>query len=487
MQLKTQKRKKVLVVGGGAAGIFAAARAAERGAEVTLLEKNPELGRKILISGKGRANLTNVKPLDEFIEMYGPNGRFLSRAFRVFFREELIQLLGRYGLAVKTERGGRVFPATDDAADVIRVLRRYLVDQGVGILLNTPVLDLTIIDGQIRGVQTPGAFLPAHAVILATGGVSYPATGSTGDGHRWLEKAGHRIVPLRPALVPLIVEEVETAASMQGVTLKNVRLTSFACRAQDIDVSLVPEEDIGRAIKGRKPPPGVIESRRGEMMLTHFGLGGPVTMLMSLAVVDKLAFGPVSVNLDLKPALDFSTLDRRLQRDLAAFGKRSFKGILAGLVPRKMVEPLAKLANIPLTKPAHQINATERTNLVRLLKSLRFNIRAPLPISHAVVTAGGVALAEIDPRTMASRLVRGLYLCGELLDIDADTGGYNLQAAFSTGYLAGEAAARPDEAVVPGAVGKERGKGLSDQTGGGNIPHGKQSRAGADHKRDAVD
>ncbi len=434
--------KRIIVIGGGAAGLFAAARAAELGRAVLLIEKNDCLGQKILLSGKGRCNLTNAKPLAEFIQMYGPNGRFLYRAFRNFFREDLIRLLKSYGLEVKTERGGRIFPVTDDAGDIIRVCWQRLKDNRVEIKLNQPVSALEISDGRIRGVHTRTCFHPGEAVILATGGVSYPATGSTGDGHRLAQAAGHKIVPLRPALVPLIVEEVELAAAMQGVTLKNVRLTSFGCRADEIDPGLAPSYDVGRAINGPKPPKGVIESRMGEMMMTHFGLGGPVTMLMSLSVVDALAKNPVSVAIDLKPALDFATLDRRLQTDLACFGKRSFKGILAGLTPQKLIAPLARLAAIPLDKPAHQINAAERTRLVGLLKSLRFNIRAPLPLSHAIVTAGGVALAEIDPKRMSSCLVSGLYLCGELIDIDADTGGYNLQAAFSTGHLAGESAAR---------------------------------------------
>ncbi len=435
-------KKRIIVVGGGAAGLVAAARAAELGQAVLLLEKNDCLGRKILLSGKGRCNLTNTKPLAEFILMYGPNGRFLYRAFQNFFREDLIRLLENHGLPVKTERGGRIFPATDDAADVVRVFRQRLEEYGVEIKLGAPVSALAINDGQIKGVHIRGGFHPAEAVILATGGVSYPATGSSGDGHRWLKAAGHKIVPLRPALVPLIVEEVELAASLQGVTLKNIRLTAFACRANEANAALVPSRQVGRAILGPKPPVKVIESRIGEMMLTHFGLGGPVTMLMSLAVVDALSLGPVSVAIDLKPALDFPTLDRRLQNDLSTFGKRSLKSILVGLVPRKMIAPLARLAAIPLDKPAHQITAYERTIIAGLLKFLPFNISAPLPISHAIVTAGGVELTEIDPRSMASRLVRGLYLCGELINIDADTGGYNLQAAFSTGHLAGESAAR---------------------------------------------
>lgn len=442
MKKTSQADNRVIVIGGGAAGLLAAGRAAEMGASVLLLEKNDQLGKKILISGKGRCNLTNTKPLADFITMYGPNGPFLYRAFRHFFQEDLIGLLERYGLKVKTERGGRVFPLTDEAADVIRACRQYLLDNKVEIKLNSPVTELKIIAGQVRGVQTQAGFLPAAAVILATGGASYPGTGSSGDGYRLARAAGHTLIPLRPALVPLVVEEIDLAASMQGVTLKNVRLTSFSCGAEELDQVPIPSSEAGRGVKGPKARAPVLESRQGEMMMTHFGVGGPLVLLMSLALADALARGPASIAIDLKPALNFAQLDQRLQRDLAEFGKRSLKSILAGLVPQKLIAPLAGLINLPLDKPAHQIRAEERTALARLLKSLRFNIRSPLPIEHAIVTAGGVALAEIDPRRLASRVVSGLYLCGELLDIDADTGGFNLQAAFSTGYLAGESAAK---------------------------------------------
>ncbi|MDI6726472.1 MAG: aminoacetone oxidase family FAD-binding enzyme, partial [Smithellaceae bacterium] len=396
--------KRVIVAGGGAAGLLAAGRAAELGASVLLLEKNDQLGKKILISGKGRCNLTNTKPLEEFIGMYGPNGRFLYRAFRHFFQEDLIGFLERYGLKAKAERGGRIFPVTDEAADVVRACQRYLQENKVEIRLNSPVTDIEIRDGRMRGVHTRGFFLPAQAVILATGGASYPGTGSSGDGYRLARAAGHSIIPLRPALIPLVVEEIDLAASMQGVTLKNVRLTSFSCRAEELGKVPIPSSDVGRGVKGPKARPPVIESRQGEMMMTHFGVGGPVVLLMSLAVTDALARGPVSIAIDLKPALNFVQLDRRLQTDLADFGKRGLKGILSGLVPKSLIAPLARLINLPLDKPAHQLRAEERTALAGLLKSLRFNIRSPLPIEHAIVTAGGVALAEIDPRRLASRI-----------------------------------------------------------------------------------
>ena len=438
------ERKTVVVIGGGAGGMLAAGRAAQRGARVILLEKTGQLGQKLLVSGKTRCNLTNSKPLKEFIAMYGSNGRFLYGAFDHFFRDDLLALLERYGVQTKVERGGRIFPASDDARDVAGAFRRYLDDHRVEIRTGVRVTEIMVQNARITGVMSKKdrnrdpVFLFADAVILATGGATWPGTGSTGDGYDMAAALGHTIVPLRPALVPLIVEETALAKSMQGVSLRNVRLNAFQCRADDIDDEKAPTRDTGRGIPGKRPRPPVIESRLGEMMVTHFGIGGPVTLLMSLKIVDALAGGPVSIAIDLKPALDRSQLQNRLQRDFDQHGKRSYRRILAGLLPLKMIEPFIQMTGIPADKPAHQIAATERERIAGLLKSLRFNIRAPLPLSSAIITAGGVSLKEIDSRTMASRLIRGLYFCGEVMDIDADTGGYNLQAAFSTGFLAAE-------------------------------------------------
>jgi len=434
--------RRVIVIGAGASGMMAAGRAAEMGADVVLLEKTDRGGKKIFLSGRTRCNLTNSKPLDGFLAMYGPNGRFLHSAFHRFFRDDLLALLARYGVETKTERGGRIFPASDDAGDVVNALERYMADHGVQVRTRIRATRIQVAEACVTGVQTDRGPLPALAVILATGGASYPATGSTGDGYEMARAVGHTIVKLRPALVPLTVREVERAKSMQGVGLRNVRLTAFQCPADEIVPSLTPTTDIGRGISGKHPRPPVIESRFGEMMLTHFGIGGPITLQMSVAIVDALERGPVSVTIDLKPALDEKQLRRRLQRDFDEFGRRSFRHILLRLLPRKMVAPFVEMIGIPSNKPGHQITAEERERLLAFLKSLRFTIKGPLPLSAAVVTAGGVSLKEIDPRTMASRLVAGLYFCGEVMDLDADTGGYNLQAAFSTGYIAGEHAAK---------------------------------------------
>jgi len=433
--------KRVIVVGAGASGMMAAGRAAELAASVLLLEKTKHPGNKILVSGKTRCNLTNAKELDDFIAMYCPDGRFLYSAFHRFFRDDLLAFLRRYGVETKTERGGRVFPASDDARDVVKAFERYMADHGVQVRTDTRVTGIQVDKGRAVGVQTEKGAVSATAVVLATGGASYPETGSTGDGYRLAAVLGHTITKLRPALVPLVVHEFERAESMQGVGLRNVRLTAYQCPADEINRSLTPTSDWGRGISGKQPPWPIIESRRGEMMITHFGIGGPVTLLMSLAIVDALENGPVSVSIDLKPALDEKQLRQRLQRDFDRYAKRSYRNILKGLLPQKMVDPFVELTGILPEKPGHQINAEERERLLNLLKSLRFNIEGPLSMASAMVTAGGVSLKEIDPRTMASRLIEGLYFCGEVIDLDGDTGGYNLQAAFSTGYIAGEQAA----------------------------------------------
>jgi predicted flavoprotein YhiN len=433
--------KRVIVVGAGASGMMAAGRAAELAANVILLEKTKHPGNKILISGKTRCNLTNAKELNDFIAMYCPDGRFLYSAFHRFFRDDLLAFLRRYSVETKTERGGRVFPASDDARDVVKAFERYMADHGVQLRTDARVTGIQVDKGRVDSVQTEKGTLSATAVVLATGGASYPETGSTGDGYQLAAALGHTITKLRPALVPLVVHEVQRAKSMQGVSLRNVRLTAYQCPADEINPSLTPTSDWGRGISGKQPPWLIIESRRGEMMITHFGIGGPITLLMSLAIVDALENGPVSVSIDLKPALDEKQLRQRLQRDLDRYAKRSYRNILKGLLPLKMVDSFVEMTAIPPDKSGHQINAEERERLLRWLKSLRFNIKGPLSIASAMVTAGGVSLKEINPRTMASRLIEGLYFCGEVMDLDGDTGGYNLQAAFSTGYVAGEQAA----------------------------------------------
>jgi len=430
----------IIVIGGGAAGLMAAGRAGEVVARVLLLEKTDSCGKKILVSGKTRCNLTNSAELKKFISMYGANGRFLHSVFHRFFRPELLSFLESHGLVTKVERGGRIFPVSDNAQDVVKVFKKYLAAGNVRVKLNTKVTSIATEDKEIYSVKTQNGNFRCRAVIIAAGGASWPATGSTGDGCKISAMLGHSIVKLKPALVPLIVHEQKLAQSMQGVSLRNVRATAFQGEASRIDATLTPQIDYGRGEK-KVPRPPLIESRFGEMLFTHFGLGGPIILLMSLAVTEALGNGPVAILIDLKPALTKEQLHKRLQRDLDQSGKRKIAGIIKEYLPAKMIEPFIEQTGIDKEKIAHQIAAPEREKIVELLKALRFSIKSPLPLEKAIVTAGGVALDEIDPRTMASKKVEGLYFCGEVMDIDADTGGYNLQAAFSTGYVAGESAA----------------------------------------------
>ncbi len=440
MKQDKNKDADIIVIGGGAAGLMAAGRAGELGAKVLLLEKTDSIGKKILVSGKTRCNITNSAELKNFITMYGPNGRFLYSAYHHFFRPELLNFFGCYDLKTKVERGGRIFPVSDDAHDVVKVFKKYLAASKVRVKLNARVTSLKIQDNKGFSIETQDGSYSAQAVILATGGATWPECGSTGDGYKISAKLGHSIVKLKPALVPLIVYEQKLAKSMQGVSLRNVRATAFRGEAATVDSAITPDFVYGRGEK-KSPRPPVIESRFGEMLFTHFGLGGPIILLMSLAIVEALDNGPVSILIDLKPALTKEQLRKRLQLDLNKSGKKKIASIMKDYLPAKMIEPFVTLTGIDMEKPAHQIIAPEREKIIELLKALRFNIKSPLPLEKAIVTAGGVSLNEIDPRTMTSKKFPGLYFCGEIMDIDADTGGYNLQAAFSTGYLAGQSAA----------------------------------------------
>ena len=424
-----RSRARVIVVGAGAAGLMAAGRAAELGAAVLLLEKTREAGKKILVSGKTRCNLTNVAPLEEFLRYYGPNGQFLRNAFHRFFREELLHLLARYGVQTQVERGGRVFPASGRAAEVRDALLRYAVEHGAEVRYRAEVQRVQVRKDRVSGVAlADGTTLGAGAVILATGGASWPGTGSTGQGYAIAQALGHTIVPLRPALVPLTVQERSVARRLQGVSLRNVRCTFWVTRG----------EGKRRRLRIPYPVPAV-----GEMLFTHFGVSGPLILTASLAVVDALRAGEhVTLAIDLKPGMDEAAVHRRLQREFEAHPRQRLSTLLRGWVPGTLAEVLADLSGISRECPVHQIRAQERGRVVALLKGFQWTISGHLPLAAGMVTAGGVSLREVDPVTLASRLVPGLYVVGELLDLAADTGGFNLQAAFSTGYLAGEAAAR---------------------------------------------
>jgi len=411
--------RKVIVVGAGAAGLMAAGRAAEMGAHTLLLEKMSGPGRKLAITGAGRCNLTNVSPLAEFIQHFGPNGRFLRQAFSQFFASDLVEFLSAHGLATVTERGGRVFPASGIAKDVLETLARWVGESGVTLRTSSPVRRLIVEGQRVLGVGLQhGRVFRADAVILATGGASYPATGSTGDGYELARSVGHSIVPIRPALVP-VETAGRTARTLQGLSLKNVTVSVRA--------------------NGKKRAQAF-----GEMLFTHFGVSGPIVLSLSKTVVDALRSGEkVSVSIDLKPALDDRQLEARLLRDLAAHGRQKFGTLLRGLLPRKLIPLCAESVQVPPDKLAHQVTAAERKRLRVWLKDFQLDVTGYRPFEEAIITAGGVDTREVYPRTMASRLVDGLYLAGEVLDVDGDTGGYNLQAAFSTGWVAGQSAAAP--------------------------------------------
>jgi predicted Rossmann fold flavoprotein len=408
---------QIIVVGAGAAGLMAAGQAAELGADTLLLEKMNRPGRKLRITGKGRCNLTNVVPLEEFIERFGAGGVFLRQAFSQFFAPDLVDFFEELGVQTVTERGGRVFPISDKAQDVVDALVHWVRKQGVALRTRSPVERLLVEEGRVMGVlDSRERTYRGKAVIVATGGASYPTTGSTGDGYRMAESVGHTVVPIRPALVPL--ETVGNVAQrLQGLSLRNAAIRLWIDGQQRADAF-------------------------GEMLFTHLGVSGPMILYLSKLAVDALRAGQrVELSIDLKPALDERTLDARLLRDLDAQGKKHFQNLLKGMLPSKLIPVCIDLVSIPAHKPAHQVTAEERTRLRQWLKGFRLEVTGHRPFEEAIITAGGVALNEIDPRTMESRLVKGLYFAGEVLDIDANTGGFNLQAAFSTGWVAGRAAA----------------------------------------------
>ncbi len=424
---------RVIVIGGGPAGLIAAGQAAKLGAETLLLEKMDRPGRKLCITGKGRCNLTNIAPLSQFIEHFRPNGRFLRQAFSQFLASELLAFFEELGVPTVTERGGRVFPASGRAQDVVDALVQWIGECGVKVRDRSAVERLNVEGKKVTGVKmykevshmrktstirpSCGQIYHADAVIIATGGASYPETGSTGDGYQLAELAGHSIVRIRPALVPLETRG-DIAQRLQGLSLRNVKIQI--------------------RVDGKNRGQGF-----GEIVFTHFGVSGPVILSLSRQVVDALRLGQkVELSIDLKPALDHGKLDARLLRELDAHGKQHFRTFLKELLPRKLIPVCMDLVDISPGKVGHQITTRERKRLRMWLKDFRLQVNAYRPFKEAVVTAGGVNTREVEPRTMASRIVEHLYFAGEVLDVDADTGGYNLQAAFSTGWIAGRSAAQ---------------------------------------------
>ena len=402
----------VFVVGGGAAGMMAAITAAENGAQVTLLERNDRLGKKLYITGKGRCNVTNDCAPEDFFQNVPRNPRFLYSAIYAFPPREVMAWFEARGCALKTERGNRVFPQSDKSASVIDALRAELRRLGVRVLQER-ALDVVTQDGAVCGLKTDGGFHKTERVILATGGCSYPQTGSTGDGYRMLEKLGHTIVPPVGSLVPL-VEKGYDCKQMQGLALKNVALR------------LVNQ-------KGK-----TVFEEFGELLFTHFGLSGPVVLSASAHMNEKDSY---TVLLDLKPALDEQKLDLRLLRDFEKFQNRDFENALVELLPRSMIPVIVRRSGIPAEEKVHSITREQRRALLELMKRFPVEIACKAPVEEAIVTSGGVKVSEIEPGTMQSKRVRGLYAAGELLDVDAYTGGFNLQIAWATGRAAGLAAA----------------------------------------------
>jgi len=410
------KIKKIAVVGAGPAGMMAAIRAAQLGQKVVLIEKNPAPARKLLLSGKGRCNLTNAGDLDSFLGRFFSNGQFLRDSFRKFFNTELIDFFQARGLKLKTERQLRVFPSEGNSASVAGILRKELNKLQVELICGLSVKDVSVSRDKVSAVILKnGQVIETDAVILATGGVSYSFTGSSGEGLEMARRLGHKVIALRPGLVPLKTNPV--FKELQGLTLKNIRIVFLAGQRK-------------------------LVSAIGEMLFTDSGISGPLVLSLSGIIADWLASGePVRACLDLKPALTIQQLDNRLLRELKANGKKSVRNIFKSILPLSFVDIFIMTAGIKPDIRASQLNQQDRKKLAGLLKSFCMNVPATLPIEEAMVTRGGVSLKEVDPRTMGSRLVKGLYFAGEILDIDADTGGFNLQAAFSTGYLAGESAA----------------------------------------------
>ncbi len=404
---------EVIIIGAGASGLMAAITAAKRGKKVIVLEKMGMPARKLRITGKGRCNLTNIAPQSEFLKRTGPDSKFLKYSFSTFFAPQLVEMLRNAGVEVVDEQGGRVFPKSEKAQDVVDALVHMTQEAGAEIRCNQTVKEILTESGKVTGVLLEnGSRLLCEKVILCAGGSSYPATGSSGDGYRIAKKLGHTVSNIRPALVP-VETDGDIAQRMQGLALKNVQVNVW--------------------IDGKKQGEAF-----GEMLFTHFGLSGPIILTLSRRFSQEISeHHSIEFSIDLKPALEHDKLDARLLRDIDEHGKRSFHSYLRLLIPSGMVPVFCELCNISPDKPANQLSAVERKKLRVLLKDFRFKILRARGFAEAIITAGGVLTKEINPTSMQSKLIEGLYFSGEVIDLDADTGGYNLQIAFSTAYVAG--------------------------------------------------
>lgn len=411
---------KVVVIGGGPAGMMSAITSAENGNKVILIEKMQSLGRKLLITGKGRCNITSSLSMDEFIKNTPGNGMFLYSVYKNYTNTDIIDFLKRQGLEVKEERGNRIFPITDKSQDVLKCFTKRLKELNVEILLNQKVSEILVKDEMVIGVKLQDKIINADKIILATGGKSYPLTGSTGDGYKMVEKLGHTVTKIKPSLVPLETFEKYTCKEMQGLSLRNVEI-----KLKDIEKNKIIYEDFG------------------EMLFTHFGVSGPTILSSSAHLVryknidELLKNKKIKLSIDLKPALSEEKLDERILRDFNEIKNKQFKNSLDKLLPQKLINIIIERSGINPQKQVNEIKKEERRNLVKLLKNFEVTIKGFRPIDEAIITSGGINIKEINPKTMESKIVNGLYFAGEIIDVDSYTGGFNLQIAYSTGYTAG--------------------------------------------------
>jgi len=406
----------IAVIGGGPAGMIAAGRAAEVGAKVVLIEKNKSQGTKLLITGKGRCNITQANFNEkDFIIKLGNKGKFLFSSLTALGPKDVVNFFEERGLKTKIERGGRVFPVSNKSLDVLNVLLDYLRKNKVKILLGKKVIGFGLKDEKIEYAKLIKEKIYACNFIISTGGKTYPATGSTGDGYKWAKEFGHKLINPTPALVPIKTRE-PWLKNLQGLSLKNIRINVVQ--------------------NGKK-----VDSRFGEMLFTHFGLSGPIVLDVSKSIRELLNKGEVAIELDLKPALDFTELDQRLQRDFAKFPTKAFKNYLPELLPKKSIKTMIYLSGINPLEKLNAIGRGKRRGFVKLLKGTRINVEGLMGFDEAIITSGGVDLKEIDPKTMQSKIVKNLFFAGEIIDLDGPTGGYNLQICWSTGFAAGTYAA----------------------------------------------
>lgn len=413
---------KVIVIGGGPAGMMSAITASENGNDVTLVEKMNSLGRKLLITGKGRCNITSSLNIEEFIKNTPGNGRFLYSCYQQYTNKDIIKFLKEQGLEVKEERGNRIFPVTDKSQDVLKCFTKKLKENKVKILYNMQVQKILVDEQKEKaiGILANNEEMYADKIILATGGKSYPLTGSTGDGYKMVEELGHNVTKIKPSLVPLEIYQKSLCQDLQGLSLRNIEI-----KILDKSKNKAIYEDFG------------------EMLFTHFGVSGPTILSSSAHLVryknieDKLKNKEIILKIDFKPALSTKKLDDRILRDFTEFKNKQFKNSLEKLLPHKLINPIIKLSKINPDKKVNEITKEERTRLVELLKNFTIEIKGFRPIDEAIVTSGGIKISEINPKTMESKLIKNLYFAGEIIDVDSYTGGFNLQIAYSTGFVAG--------------------------------------------------